>query len=96
MLELSALPYHSPETRMQKFDDEVVVYCTQRKKAIYLNETAAVIFELCDRTRTVADIVKLISENYPDQIEEVREHIIAAIEYLWREGAIRIKSDEAN
>lgn len=95
ILELDGIPHHSPDAQVQKFDDEVVIYFTLRKKAVYLNETAALIWELCDRTRTVADIVKLISDNYPDQIEQVREHIIEAIEQLWREGALRIKSTEA-
>ena len=91
MLEFDGIPHHSPDAQAQKFDGEVVVYCQQRKKAIYLNETASIIWELCDRTRTVADIVDLISQNYPEQAEEVRANVVQAIESLWHEGAIRVK-----
>jgi len=91
MLKSDGIPYHSPSAQAQKFDSEVVVYCQQRKKAIYLNETASLVWQLCDRTRTVADIVELISQNYPEQAEEVRGNVFEAIESLWLEGAIRVK-----
>ena len=96
MLDVSGIPYHSAETRIEKFDDEAVVYCLQLKKAIYLNETASVIWELCSGSLTVADIVELLSQNYPEHVEEVRAHAVEAIESLWQEGAIGIKCSAKN
>ena len=55
-------------------------------KAIYLNGTAALVWKLCDGTRTVDDIAALLTENFsePHVAHDVRQ----AIETLVREGIL--------
>lgn len=52
--------------RTELLDDEVLLYNPAQTRVIALNETAALVWQLCDGTRTRAEIVALIGEAYPE------------------------------
>lgn len=70
---------------LERLDGEVTVYHPTLTTAVYLNETGALIWELCDGRRTISDIIEVLSQQYPEsavQIEtDVRELIAQLIEY---------------
>ena len=70
---------------LERLDGEVTVYHPTLTTAIYLNETGALIWELCDGGRTISDIIKMLSQQYPDsgdQIEtDVKDLITQLIEH---------------
>ena len=49
---------------IQKLNDEIVVYDLETNNALYLNETSAMIWNLCDGSRSVADIRKELKEQF--------------------------------
>lgn len=44
--------------------DGYVIYDEEHGRVHYLNPTAALIYEVCDGSRTVADIVELVRDAY--------------------------------
>lgn len=52
--------------RMETLDDEVLLYNPAQTRIIALNATAVLVWQLCDGTRSRAEIVALISEAYPE------------------------------
>jgi hypothetical protein len=48
--------------------------------AIYLNETATVIWKLCDGTRSVKEIIDLLVEAFPDAASDVRADVKETID----------------
>ena len=52
--------------RMETLDDEVLLYNPVQQRVIALNATAALVWRLCDGTRSRSEIVTLIGEAYPD------------------------------
>jgi coenzyme PQQ biosynthesis protein PqqD len=69
---------------LERLDDEITVYHPTLTTAVYLNDTGALIWELCDGRRTISDIVEVLYQQYPEsnaQIEtDVTNLIIQLIE----------------
>jgi hypothetical protein len=47
-------------------EGEGLLYSHEKMTMIYLNESAAVIWRLCDAQRTVAQVVDFLKSAYPD------------------------------
>jgi hypothetical protein len=58
--------------RVEPGDGEHIVYHPTLTTSVYLNDTGAIIWQLCDGTRTVADIIATLTECYPDSGQEIR------------------------
>ena len=65
-----------------------------RGVAIYLNETATVIWQLCDGARTVKEIVDILVEACPDAAADVRADVKETIEELARNGALQLSAPQ--
>jgi pyrroloquinoline quinone biosynthesis protein D len=73
---------------VEEMEGEHLLYRLGAHKAIHLNDTAALIWKLCDGTRTVEDIVHLLGKEYPDMEGQVGHDVRAAISVLEHEGAL--------
>ena len=51
---------------LERIDGEITVYHPTLTTAVYLNETGALIWELCDGKRTIIDIIEMLSGQYPE------------------------------
>ena len=77
---------------IETFDNEILLYSISDSKGVYLNQTAGLVWELCDKNQSVGEIVALLEAAYPQQKESVRSDVVMAIEALIENGAL-IKSD---
>jgi len=84
-----AIPSPNTEFSLEQIDDELLLYHPAKTKAVYLNETAALVWQLCDSNRSVADIVSLLEENYPDS-ESIRDDVEKTLQELSDTGAVQI------
>ncbi len=55
---------------VQEFEKELLVYDLQINKAFCLNETSAIIYQLCDGTKSVAEISQTLYKNLKQSISE--------------------------
>lgn len=55
---------------VQNFDNEVLIYDLTENKAFSLNETSALVWHLCDGSKTVFDIAKNLSGKFDSPITE--------------------------
>jgi hypothetical protein len=58
------------EILVQELENELLVYDLQTNKAFCLNETSAIVFQLCDGTKTVAEISHSIAKKTNQPITE--------------------------
>lgn len=77
---------------IETFDNEILLYSISDSKGVYLNQTAGLVWELCDKNQSVGEIVALLEAAYPQQKESVRSDVVMAIEALIENSAL-IKSD---
>jgi pyrroloquinoline quinone biosynthesis protein D len=73
---------------VEEMEDENLLYRLGGHKAIHLNDTATLIWKLCDGSRTVQDIIDLLTKEYPGSETAVAADVQEAIELLASEGAL--------
>jgi len=73
---------------VEEMEGENLLYRLGGHKAIHLNETATVIWKLCDGSRTVEDIIALLAKEYPGSETAVAADVREAVELLVSEGAL--------
>jgi hypothetical protein len=78
---------HRPGCALEEMDGELLVYVEDREQVIHFNQTAALVWRLCDGSRTVADVVALLVDAYPDA-PAVRDDVRDTIARLVRCGAL--------
>lgn len=59
--------------------------------AIYLNQSAAIIWELCDGTRAAGEIKHLLKTSYPDAAGDIESGINDALSMLLEHGALAMR-----
>jgi Coenzyme PQQ synthesis protein D (PqqD) len=55
---------------IQELNDEVLIYDLLRNQAFCLNETSVIIWQMCDGTKTVAEISQAASQKFKAKISE--------------------------
>jgi len=90
----SQLPVINPDFQLEKFDNEILLYTISGTKAVYLNETAYLVWMLCGEKKTVKEIITLLEEEYPEQKQNIRQDVISVITTLEKNGAITLNDEK--
>ena len=85
----TAIPRQKAGYEAADLDGEFMLYHSAEAKALYLNETASLIWKLCDGERSVESIRGLLRDAYPDA-HELPAQVDEAFQVLVREGAVEI------
>jgi pyrroloquinoline quinone biosynthesis protein D len=86
-----SIPRRHERYAVEWMDNESLIYRSPSKMVIYLNETATVIWRLCDGTRTVKQIVDLLVNAFPEAASDVRVDVKETIDELVRNGALTLR-----
>lgn len=78
----------NPEYRVEKFDDEILLYAMSSTKGVYLNDTAHLVWELCGQGKSVDEIIAILQGAYPEHKEEIRADVFSAVESLLDHNAL--------
>jgi hypothetical protein len=73
---------------VEKMDGELVLFHPARNVIIHSNETAALIWQMCDGNNTVEDIVNILSGAYPDARNQIAKDVPETIQKLRAQGAL--------
>lgn len=93
IMNLSEMPTVNPDFYLEKIDDEVLLYSMKKTKAVYLNETASLIWQLCDGSRSIEHIIALLTDAYPQQKAQIQTDVIKAVGTLVEHGAMLLKKN---
>ena len=85
------IPCKLDDIQVDSLDDDIVLYNPAEKKAIFLNQSAALVWELCDGLRSVGKIQGLLQESYPES-EAIREDVESALGSLLDNKVVQFKS----
>jgi hypothetical protein len=72
----------------QKLDDEIVLFDPDQTQALCLNATASLIWGLCDGATTVAEMVQLLRDAFPDA-PDLAKDVCEALDLFSEHHAIR-------
>lgn len=83
-------PRQHPDVLQAILDDEILVYHPDGMTAFALNETASVIWQLCNGERPVAEIVEILQKAYPEAAATMPREVDEGILALLSHGVIRL------
>lgn len=84
------IPVRVDHFQVERLDENVLLYHPGLTKTLRLNETAAVLWELCDGERSVGDIAAMLADAYPDQADVIAVDVRATLRGLVVEGAVTL------
>ena len=87
-LDLIATPIKGIE--LTEMEGEGILYWREQTKMLYLNESARVIWQLCDGSRTVSEIVDALAPEFPGLETEVSLQVPELIEQFVAEGVLEL------
>jgi hypothetical protein len=82
------IPTRIPHFLLERLDEEVLLYHPGLTKTIQLNETASVIWELCDGQRSIREIAETLGQAFPDAAGEILEDVGTTLQRFADEGAV--------
>ncbi len=85
------IPVRVSDFLLERIDENVLLYHPGLTKTIHLNQTAAIVWDMCDGTRSVQEIADALGLEYPDAVAEIREDVDATLQRFADEGAIEFK-----
>ena len=89
-MDRSVIPRPRGDFTLVELEGESMLYRSEEGKALYLNETASMLWKLCDGQRSVAAIEALLREAYPDA-PELSGDVEAAFDLFVGHGAVEIQ-----
>jgi hypothetical protein len=77
--------------QLELLNGEIVLLHPVRNIIIHGSQTGALVWQLCDGSRTVGEIVELLSAAYPESADDIQNDVPAAIQMLINQGALTTK-----
>jgi len=72
----------------QTLDGEIVLFHPTRNTIIHLNQTGALVWQLCDCLRSVDEIIEILSAAYPAARDQIAVDVPETIQELVQKGAL--------
>ncbi len=81
-------PRHKPNHRLERLDGEILLAHPGTTKTIYLNPTAALVWQLCNGQHTTAEIAELLQDAFPDAEGSIVDEVEVTLQRLLEHEAI--------
>jgi hypothetical protein len=81
-------PRRKPNYRLEEMDGELLLFHPAENKIMYCNETASLIWQLCDGGRTAQEIGSLLAAAYPEADETIAQDVESTLRQFAEHGAI--------
>jgi hypothetical protein len=85
-------PIRRADYRLEQLDDELLLYHPSETKILYLNQSASLVWGLCDGEHSVAEIVQLLNRAYPEAAASIPDDVHAALVEFLQAGCIELRS----
>lgn len=82
------IPRHVADFKLQLLDGEAVIFHPASKKVVHASPSAALIWELCDGQRSVAQIVELLAGEYPDARTQIEQDVPETLNLFANSGVV--------
>ena len=72
----------------EEFENELLLFNEEGEKALYLNDTAQAVLQLCGDDLSVGQIIEFLQQQYPDNQDEIVADVIEVLATLESNGVI--------
>jgi coenzyme PQQ biosynthesis protein PqqD len=89
-LQLEGIPQRKEGFRLEVLDQEILLLHPVDGQIVQCNSAAGTVWQLCDGARTIAEIVELLRDAYPESAESIETDVLAILEELRTADVISI------
>jgi hypothetical protein len=82
------VPRRSSDFRLEKLDDEFLLFHPAKAQLLYCNETASLIWQLCDGAHCSSEIISILIEAYPETARAISADVEETLKQFLEYGAI--------
>ena len=86
----STIPTPAEGYRIEEMEGEILLFHPKSTATVYMNQTAALVWQLCDGNRSVADIVSILTQSFPDEDSRINSDVLSALDMFQNQGALVI------
>jgi hypothetical protein len=83
-----SIPKPVPGFQTQTLDGEIVLLHPTNNTILHINQTGALVWQLCNGLRSVTEIKIILGEAYPESREQIERDVPQVIEKLAAHGAL--------
>lgn len=76
------IPKQRSGLTVEQIDGDLILLDVSSSTVAHINQTAALVFQMCDGKRTVEDIIAILSAAYPESEADILRDVVAAVESL--------------
>ena len=76
------LPSQNPQFQLEVMDEEHLLYNPLLTKTIYLNTSAAVVWQLCNGRNTIREIIEMLENKHPEAGSQIKTDVVRSIDEL--------------
>jgi hypothetical protein len=84
------IPRKTGDYKVEDFGDDIVLYNHKTTQVTYLNDSASLVWRLCDGSRTIEEIEALLEGAYPSVSSQIKNDLLATVIKLVNCGAIEL------
>ena len=88
VIDLTRVPCRTPGYAAEQIDDELLLYHSGRTTVVYLNQTALMIWQLCDSQRSGTEITALLAAAFPAERDAIAHDVVQAMQHLVNHGVV--------
>jgi len=77
-----------PGYAAEQIDAELLLYHSGRTTVVYLNQTALMIWQLCDSQRSAAEITALLAAAFPGDRDAIARDVAQVMRHLVEHGVV--------
>lgn len=92
----SRIPIQRPGLSLQKLDDEHVLVDESGSMLIYVNNTASVVWQLCDGIRSEKALIDILNECFPEASDTLAADVFATLTRLANQSAIVYREENGS
>jgi hypothetical protein len=76
--------------RLEQMDTELLLYHPSGARILYFNQTASLVWELCDGSRSIQAIIDLLREAYPEAAEQISPDVSETLRKFIEFGCVEL------
>jgi hypothetical protein len=84
----SSKPRRQADYRLEMLDNELLIFHPSQATICYCNETASLVWQLCDGKRTVEEVTALLRDAFPEAADTIAGDVEAVLQQFAQHDVI--------
>ncbi len=90
LVDQTNIPLQTGDYKVEDFGDNIVLYNHKTTQTTYLNDSASLVWRLCNGSRTIEEIETLLAGAYPSMSSQIKNDLLSVVTKLVNCGAIEL------